>query len=131
MPYAPGTFGTILSLLLIAFLKPHDSELLLIFSGVFLLGLFTSHNAERSLGKDSRHIVIDEFCGYLLCVLFVPKSIGYLLWSFILFRFFDILKPPPIRKLEGNVGGGLGIMMDDLIAALYTNLCIQLWRYLF
>lgn len=131
MPYAPGTFGTILSLLLIAFLKPHDSELLLIFSGVFLLGLFTSHNAERSLGKDSRHIVIDEFCGYLLCVLFVPKSIGYLLGSFILFRFFDILKPPPIRKLEGNVGGGLGIMMDDLIAALYTNLCIQLWRYLF
>lgn len=131
MPYAPGTFGTILSLLLIAFLKPDDSELLLIFSGVFLLGLFTSHNAERSLGKDSRHIVIDEFCGYLLCVLFVPKSIGYLLGSFILFRFFDILKPPPIRKLEGNVGGGLGIMMDDLIAALYTNLCIQLWRYLF
>lgn len=131
MPYAPGTFGAILSLLLIAFLKPDDSELLLIFSGVFLLGLFTSHNAERSLGKDSRHIVIDEFCGYLLCVLFVPKSIGYLLGSFILFRFFDILKPPPIRKLEGNVGGGLGIMMDDLIAALYTNLCIQLWRYLF
>jgi len=131
MPYAPGTFGTILSLLLIAFLRPDDFELLLIFSGVFLLGLFTSHNTERSLGKDSRHIVIDEFCGYLLCVLFVPKSIGYLLGSFILFRFFDILKPPPIRKLEGNVGGGLGIMLDDLIAGLYTNLCIQLWRYLF
>lgn len=131
MPYAPGTFGTVLSLLLVAFLRPDDSELVLIFSGALLLGLFTSHNAGRSLGKDSRHIVIDEFCGYLPAVLFVPRNTGYLIGAFILFRFLDILKPWPIRKIEGNVGGGLGIMIDDLIAAVYTNVCIQLWRYLF
>ncbi|MEE8328985.1 MAG: phosphatidylglycerophosphatase A [Thermodesulfovibrionia bacterium] len=128
LPYAPGTFGSALGLLLIILLKPGDSDLLLIFIAVFLTGLFTAHNAEKQLGKDSRHIVIDEFSGYLFSVLFVPKNAGYLLAAFILFRIFDILKPPPIRKIEELVPGGAGIMLDDLMAALYANACIQLWR---
>jgi len=90
----------------------------------------TSHNAEKSFGRDSRHIVIDEFCGYLVCVLFIPKHITYLLAGFFLFRFFDVVKPPPIRKIEGALKGGISIMLDDLIAGVYTNTCIQLWRYL-
>ncbi len=120
-----------MGLLLIIFLNPGDYDLLLIFIAVFLTGLFTSHNAEKHLGKDSGHIIIDEFSGYLFSVLFVPKTAGYLLAAFILFRIFDILKPPPIRKIEKLVPGGAGIMLDDLIAALYANICIQLWRYLF
>lgn len=131
LPYAPGTFGSASGLLLIMLLKPEDSVLLMIFIAVFLTGLFTSHNAEKHLGKDSRHIVIDEFSGYLFSVLFVPKNAGYLLAAFILFRIFDILKPPPIRKIEKLVPGGAGIMLDDLIAALYANACIQLWIHLF
>ena len=99
----------------------------MIFLPVFLLGLLTSHNAERLMGRDSRHIVIDEFCGYLMSVLFIPKSIIYLLAAFVLFRFFDILKPPPIKKVEKSISGGAGIMLDDLIAAFYANVCIQLW----
>lgn len=128
LPYAPGTFGSALGLLLIILLKPNDFELLMIFLPVFLLGLIASHDAEKPLGKDSRHIVIDEFSGYLLSVLFIPKGIGYLLTAFILFRIFDILKPPPIRKIEVHVSGGAGIMLDDVLAAVYTNVCIQLWR---
>ncbi len=131
LPYAPGTFSSALGLLLIILLNPNNFELLMIFLPVLLLGLITSHNAEKFLGKDSRHIVIDEFCGYLLAVLFIPKSIGYLLTAFILFRIFDILKPPPIRKIEKLVSGGAGIILDDLIAAFYANACVQLWRYLF
>ena len=131
MPYAPGTFGSALGLLLIIFLKPDNITLSMIFLSVFVLGLFTSHEAEKLLGKDSGHIVIDEFCGYLLCVVFVPKSTGYLLAGFILFRFFDVLKPPPIRKVEKIIPGGAGIMLDDILAAVYTNICIQLWRQLF
>lgn len=131
MPYAPGTFGSALGLLLIIFLKPDNITLLMIFLSVFVLGLFTSHQAEKLLGKDSGHIVIDEFCGYLLCVVFVPKVTGYLLAGFILFRFFDVLKPPPIRKVEKIIPGGAGIMLDDILAAVYTNICIQLWRQLF
>jgi len=131
LPYAPGTFGSALGFLLIILFKPDDFELLMIFLPVLMLGLLTSHDAEKFLGKDSKHIVIDEFCGYLLSVLFVPKNIAYLLAAFILFRIFDILKPPPIRKIEGIVSGGKGIMLDDILAAVYANACIQLWRYLF
>lgn len=131
MPVAPGTWGAVASLVLVIFLKPGDLELLLIFLPAFLLGLLTSHNAEKSLGKDSKHIIVDEFCGYLLSVLFIPKNIGYLFAVFILFRFFDILKPPPVKKIEGIVSGGIGIMLDDLMAAVYTNICIQLGRVLF
>ncbi|MBI5049284.1 MAG: phosphatidylglycerophosphatase A [Nitrospirae bacterium] len=131
MPVAPGTFGTAVSLLLVTLLKPDNLELVLIFLPAFLLGVLTSHNAEKALGKDSGHIIIDEFCGYLLCVLFVPKNTGYLIAAFFLFRFFDVLKPPPIRRIERIVPGGAGIMLDDLLAGVYTNICIQVWRHLF
>ncbi|MBI4654915.1 MAG: phosphatidylglycerophosphatase A [Nitrospirae bacterium] len=131
IPFAPGTFGTAVSFLFVVFLKPGDLALLLIFLTAFLLGLLVSHNAEKTLGKDSRHIVIDEFCGYLLSILFIPKDISYLIAGFILFRFFDVLKPPPIRKAESAFSGGMGIMVDDILAAIYSNGCIQLWRLLF
>ncbi|HDK41428.1 MAG TPA: phosphatidylglycerophosphatase A, partial [Nitrospirae bacterium] len=75
--------------------------------------------------------VIDEFSGYLPAVLFVPKSAGYLLAAFVLFRIIDIVKPPPIRKMERLISGGAGIMLDDIVAAVYANLLIQLWRLFF
>ncbi len=99
------------------------------FSAVFILGVPVSHHAEKQLGKDSGHIVIDEFSGYLISVLFIPRSLGYLFAAFILFRIFDILKPPPIRKIEESVPGGAGIMADDVLAGIYANICLQLWRY--
>jgi len=104
---------------------------ILTISAVFVIGVFASSRAETVFKeKDAPFIVIDEFVGYLLSVLFIPKEITYLLSAFILFRFFDILKPPPIRFIERSVKGGLGIMLDDLVAAFYANICIQLWRYL-
>ena len=128
LPYVPGTAGSALGLLLILFLKPDNFQLLIIFLPVFLLGVITAHNTEKKLGYDSKHIVIDEFSGYLLTAIFIPKSIVYLFAAFILFRIFDILKPPPIKKLEQVVSGGAGIMLDDILAAVYANACIQLWR---
>ncbi len=131
LPYAPGTFGSAVGFLFVILIKPDDLNLLVIFLLLLLLGIITSHNAEKFLGKDSGHIVIDELCGYLISVLFIPKTSGYLLAAFILFRAFDIFKPPPIRKVEKVVPGGAGIMMDDLVAGVYTNICLQLWKYLF
>ncbi len=128
LPVAPGTWGTAFGLLLIIPFKFTDFTLLVIFIPAFFLGLITSHHAEKILGKDSTYIVIDEFCGYLLSVLFIPKSISYLVSGFILFRIFDVLKPPPIRWLEKTVPGGAGIMLDDILAAFYANICLQLWR---
>ncbi len=131
LPYAPGTFGAAAAFLLILALKPGNFELFIIFLPVFLLGVLTSHTAEKKLGKDSRHIVIDEFSGYLLAVLFVPKSAGYLLAAFVLFRIIDIVKPPPIRKMERLISGGAGIMLDDIVAAVYANLILQAFRAFF
>lgn len=128
LPVAPGTWGTAFAFLLTILLKPDDVTLLIIFIPAFLVGLITSHNAEKILGKDSTHIIIDEFCGYLLSVAFIPKSTAYLLSGFILFRIFDVIKPPPIRRLEETVPGGAGVMLDDILAAVYSNVCMQLWR---
>jgi len=114
-----------------ALFTPGDIKLLIFSMLLFLLGTWTSHDAEAVLGKDSGHIVIDEFCGYLISVLFIPKSIYYLIAAFVLFRIFDIFKPPPIRWIEKTVPGGAGIMLDDVLAGIYANLCIQLWIYFF
>lgn len=130
LPYAPGTFGTAAGFLFVILLKPNYLGLLTICLLVFLLGLLTSHQAEKQLGKDSSHIVIDELCGYLISVLFIPSGIGYLIAAVMLFRIFDILKPPPIRKIEKFVPGGAGIMLDDVLAGIYANVCLQVWRYL-
>ncbi len=113
----------------ITLLPLSDMKLAVFILLLFSLGTWTSDEAERSLGKDSGHIVIDEFCGYLISVLFVPKTIGYLFAAFVLFRLFDIFKPPPIRNIEKAVPGGAGIMLDDVMAGIMANICIQLWIY--
>jgi phosphatidylglycerophosphatase A len=128
MPVAPGTFGSAFGLLLVALTKPDDVILLITLPIVYIAGIVTSQSTEKLLGKDSGHIVIDELCGFLLTVLFIPKTPAYLLAGFFLFRFFDILKPPPIRKIEKSISGGAGIMFDDTLAAVYANICLQLWR---
>jgi phosphatidylglycerophosphatase A len=131
IPYAPGTFGSAIGFLLIFLLRSDDPTLLYLFSIFFIPGLFASNHAEKFLGKDSKHIVIDELCGYLFTLLLLPKTTPYLIAAFVLFRFFDILKPPPIKSIEKKLSGGAGIMFDDIIAAVYANLCIQIWRYFF
>jgi len=128
LPIAPGTFGTFAALLFFAFLKPsipvHISLIIL----VTALGVIASSRAEEILNeKDSSHIVIDEFAGYALSVLLLPHTLSSLVVSFLLFRFFDILKPLPIRWMERTIPGGFGIMADDLVAGVYTNIVMHAW----
>jgi phosphatidylglycerophosphatase A len=130
LPHAPGTFGTAVCFLFMLVLQPDDMVLILILVPLFFVGVYASGISEKLLGKDSGHIVIDEFYGYLVSVLFIPKSAGYLIAAFILFRIFDIFKPPPIREMEETFSGGFGIMIDDVLAGVYTNLCLQFIRYL-
>jgi phosphatidylglycerophosphatase A len=129
--FAPGTVGTGVAGLVIFLLRPSDLTLLLVIPLLFIIGVLASHSTEKILGKDSGHIVIDEFCGYFISVLFVPKSIGYLIAAFFIFRLFDIVKPPPVRNAENYFSGGFGIMFDDVLAAIYTNLCLQAWKFIF
>jgi phosphatidylglycerophosphatase A len=127
LPTAPGTFGTILALLVFITVKPSISLHFLILLIIIPVGLLSAHRAEILLhDRDSRHIVIDEFCGYLFSMLLIPFSVSSSLLAFFLFRLFDILKPFPIRRIESSLGGGIGIMADDIMAAIYTNIILHI-----
>jgi len=127
IPFAPGTFGTFVSAVFVFLLKPEKDLLLFIFGVVFFFGIFTSEEAERRLNeRDSRHIVIDEFGGYLVSIYGHNLSLSTLFFAFFLFRFFDIIKPFPIKLIERRLHGGFAIMLDDVIAGLMANLCLHL-----
>lgn len=130
LPLAPGTWGTLAALIVIVLLKPSTPVYIAITILATVIGTVASNETEKFLNKkDSGHIVIDEFSGYFFAMAFLPLSAGYLFSSFILFRAFDILKPRPIRRLEG-LGGGIGVMLDDIAAGVIANLILQLWRLL-
>ncbi len=129
IPFAPGTFGSLIACVLFILIKPSVVIHVIILLFIIPIGIISSHYAEILLNDtDSGHIVIDEFCGYFLAVLFLPFSALYVLSAFFLFRFFDILKPFPIRTVEHVFSGGVGIMADDIVAALYTNVILQIVR---
>ncbi len=131
LPIAPGTFGSLAAMSLFLMLRLPFPAHLLILAIITAVGIRSAGYAEEVLGeKDSGHIVIDEVAGYCLSVLLIPHDLAYYLAAFFLFRFFDILKPPPIRNIERSVAGGAGIVADDLMAGLYTNLILQAWRIL-
>jgi phosphatidylglycerophosphatase A len=129
IPFAPGTFGSLVACVLFVLIKPSVLLHFTILLFLIPLGIISSHYAEILLkDKDSRYIVIDEFCGYFIAVLFLPFDAFYIMGAFFLFRFFDILKPFPIRTAEHVFRGGMGIMADDIIAALFTNMVLQIAR---
>lgn len=129
LPIAPGTFGTLAGFIFVWLLKPDTSSQIVIIVIGFVIGVLTGHAAEKAYGeKDCRHIVVDEFVGYLISVVFLPLTMGYMISAFFLFRVFDILKPPPVRNIERALDGGVGIMLDDVAAGIFTNIVLQLWR---
>jgi phosphatidylglycerophosphatase A len=129
IPFAQGTFGSLAGVAFIWIFKPDFSLQIVILIAGFIFGIVSSQIVEKESGtKDSKHIVIDEFVGYMASIIFLPITIGYVVSAFCLFRFFDILKPPPIRNLERMFSGGIGVMIDDLAAGIITNLILQLWR---
>ncbi len=136
LPVAPGTYGSFVSLILVYLLRPSDLLIAILFGIFFLVGIVASHSAEITLKqKDSRHIIIDEFAGYFISIAFLEKEPVILILSFLLFRFFDIVKPPPIKKIENSLAGGFGIMFDDVLAGIYANLTMRIliiiYGYLF
>ncbi len=131
LPIAPGTFSSFAAMVFFYLLKPPFSVHVFLLLALIIVGTIASHRTERFLNeKDSSHIVIDEFAGYALSLLFVPVTIPYSLAAFLLFRFFDILKPLPIKWMEKILPGGVGIMADDLMAGVFTNVLLQVWIHL-
>ncbi|HHH40127.1 MAG TPA: phosphatidylglycerophosphatase A [Sedimenticola sp.] len=129
-PKAPGTVGTLAAIPLYLLLRPLPSGLYLVLvAAMFLAGIWLCGRTSRDLGvHDHGGIVWDEWVGLLLTLWLAPPGWPWLLAGFLLFRFFDILKPWPIGWLDRRVSGGLGIMLDDLVAGLFGFLVIQFAR---
>jgi phosphatidylglycerophosphatase A len=127
----PGTLGSLAGLLIYFVVK--DKFLLYAFSLLFLfiLGVMFSAEAERIYKrKDAQMIVIDETCGMMLSMFLIPYNLWIMILGFILFRAFDILKPPPARAIE-KFSGAFGVMFDDIIAAIYTNFILRIVTLIF
>ena len=132
-PIAPGTMGTLVAIpvyLLLSQIPFPLYELTLV--TFFFFSSWISENAEKHFGKkDDQRIVIDEVMGFLVTMLWVPKTIFFVIFGFFLFRFFDILKPFPIRHLERKWKGGYGVVFDDVLAGIYANIVLQVIDKLF
>lgn len=130
-PVAPGTFGTLLAVP-IAFALWHATNSLgfLVFVVLaFGVGVWASQVTGRALGApDHGAIVWDEVVAFLLVLFLVGAQPLAIAVAFVLFRVFDITKPPPIRQVDAMMKNGYGVMLDDLIAAAYTLLAIALWQ---
>lgn len=131
-PYAPGTAGTLVAIPLFIVMAQLDPGLyLLIVAVLFISGVGLCAYTARTLGvHDHGAIVWDEVVGYLLTMFVVPASFVTIALGFILFRLFDIWKPWPIRVVDSKVAGGFGIMLDDLLAAAYAAILLQLVLYI-
>jgi phosphatidylglycerophosphatase A len=126
-PVAPGTFGSLAALplcLLIASVDHHTGAIaLLVLAAV---STWIAHNAEKLVGQnDPKQVVIDEICGMAIALFALPFEPRLVIAGFALFRVFDILKPFPIRWVEKKIPGGLGIVLDDIIAGILANALLR------
>ncbi len=127
-PVAPGTFGTLMAValyLLLPAMSPLSYAAFVLAS--FVLGIWVCGRTAQDIGvHDHGGIVWDEFTGYWLTMFMAPPGWIWIVLGFVLFRLFDIVKPWPIRWLDRNVDGGLGVMIDDVLAGLMALVCLQL-----
>lgn len=130
-PKAPGTFGTLAAIPFFWLIQDLTWPLYLSWLLVtFALGVLWCERSSKALGvHDHGGIVWDEFVGYWITMFMAPKGALWILIGFVLFRFFDIIKPWPINWLDRKVSGGFGIMIDDVLAGIYAFICLQVIAY--
>jgi len=134
IPVAPGTFGTLLALPMYTWLAPRvdNQAFLLLLAGMFIIGAWACDVSGKRLGvHDHKGMVWDEVIAFMAVLFFTPATPLWQGSAFLLFRFFDIVKPMPIRHFDRSIRNGLGVMFDDVLAAFYALLCLAAWKYLF
>ncbi|HHC73764.1 MAG TPA: phosphatidylglycerophosphatase A [Thiothrix sp.] len=131
-PIAPGTMGTLAAIpLYYLLIQWGDWVYLLVTIIVTLIGILICDISSKKLGvHDHSGIVWDEIAGYFITMLFVPHTWYWVIAGFALFRLFDIWKPFPILWFDQHIGGGLGIMLDDVLAAIYAGLILLIMQLL-
>jgi len=128
-PFAPGTFGTLLALPLQWWLAPRFAEPVWLgaLTVAFIIGIWACGRTGHALGvPDHGTIVWDETVAFLLVLVFTPDDKSWQALAFLLFRAFDIVKPPPIRYFDARWKSGFGVMFDDLLAAYFTLLVLAI-----
>ncbi len=131
-PFAPGTFGTLMAVPLYHLLLQTQPlpVYLFILAVVCVAGIWICHKSSQLLGvHDHSGIVWDEFAGFFVTMIAAPEGWLWIIIGFALFRLFDIWKPWPISMLDKKVEGGLGIMLDDIVAGIYALVCLQFIHY--
>jgi len=125
--FAPGTFGSVLGLPLCFFLSKIDFLIAVLLILIFILcATWIANEAEKLLNtKDPGCIVIDEIAGIILTLFGLPFNITSVTVGFLVFRTLDIWKPYPIRFLENKFSGGIGIVLDDVVAGILSNLILR------
>ena len=128
LPRMPGTWGTFAAIPLVMLV--HQGTWWVqgtATAAFFLFAVWIAGRGEALLGtRDACPIVIDEMCGFLVSLLWLPLTPLTLIAGFLLFRFFDITKPPPIRSFERRFRGGWGVVLDDVFAGIYTMIVLRL-----
>ena len=131
--YSPVASGTVASLLalLIYFIPGFEQLYIIVPISIlfFLIGIPIGNKFEKSYGKDPAQCTIDEFVGTWISLIALPKTIPISITAFLIWRILDIIKPTPARKLE-QLKGGFGIMIDDVISAIYTLIIMHVIVYL-
>ncbi|WP_230427403.1 phosphatidylglycerophosphatase A family protein [Collimonas humicola] len=135
-PVMPGTFGTLFAWLSYVVMTTRWPEIftplnwLVIIAAGFVVGVWTCQTTGRHLhAPDHASMVWDEIIAFwLVLVLVTPASLSAQFGAFVVFRFFDMVKPPPIAYFDRHFKGGFGVMWDDIVAAFYTLLLLAAWR---
>jgi phosphatidylglycerophosphatase A len=129
IPFASGTFGSLVGLPFVYLLSRTDWPVALIFTVILVLfSVRVAHLAEQQLqAKDPGCIVIDEIAGMCVTMLAIPLTVTTGLAGFFLFRILDVIKPPPARQVENRLRGGWGVVMDDVVAGIMANIILRIW----
>lgn len=128
IPIAPGTFGTLIAIPFYLFLSTYSATFYLIATviiTIFSIWLCEKISLEINI-HDHQGMCIDEVVGYLVTMLYAPYGWGWIILGFVLFRIFDIWKPWPIRQLDTKIRNGFGMIIDDVVAGIYSFIIIQI-----
>ncbi len=133
IPVAPGTFGTLIAIPFYLFLESYSDATYIVLTIMFaLFSIWLCNKVSKEIHvHDHQGMCIDEIVGYLVTMIGAPYGWGWILLGFILFRIFDIWKPWPIRQVDAQVTGGLGMILDDVLAGIYSLIIIHILARVF
>lgn len=128
LPRSPGTWGTLCTIPFWFILAQlHALMYMVVVVALCVVAMVVAEAYEKiTATHDSKEIVIDEVVGFLITMTWLPMTWQSLVFGFVLFRFFDIVKPPPIRQLDRRVQGGVGVVIDDIAAGIICNIILQI-----